>query len=70
MSKLRSMMEDLLMQIKKSTSIILLAILFALVTAPRVFAVCECLDPVNLTKTFAGGDGIPCFMFLVSICNI
>jgi hypothetical protein len=45
------------MQIKKSLSIILLSILFSLVTAPQVFAVCECLDPENLTKTFAGGDG-------------
>ncbi len=41
------------MQIKKSTSIILLVILFALVTAPQVFAVCECLDPENLTKSFS-----------------
>ena len=58
------------MQIKKILSISLLIILLVLVTTPQVFAVYECLDPVNLTKTFAGGDGIPCFMFLVSICNI
>jgi len=55
------------MQIKKSLSIILLTILFTLVTAPQVFAVCECLDPENLTKTFAGGDGSSASPYV--ICN-
>jgi len=45
------------MQIKKLFPIIFLIILSSLVTVPRVFAVCECLDPENLTKPFAGGVG-------------
>jgi hypothetical protein len=40
---------------------------FRILSTPQVFAVCECLDPENLTKTFAGGDGSSANPYV--ICN-